>query len=136
MTDAEIRAALEAVLGESFNGTPVSRVGRSVNAAHGPFLRTLLVRTSTKKVNTACSRAVGGFCVFCVVPRGDGIEAAEALAGAIIAQFMPHDRLLGGLVRVVDAWVTSDNFDPDDWARRGHLLVACALIDWQVDQIG
>lgn len=133
--ETAIRTALEAVLGDAFNGHPVSRVGEAFNPTNGPFLRTLLVRTSNRKVNNAYSMAAGMFEVYCLVPRGDGLTKAEEIAAAAIAEFMPHDRLLDSLVRVVEAGIVSDNFTPDHMFSESH-LAACAQIDWQVDQIG
>lgn len=139
--ETAIRAALEGVLGSEFGGLSVSRVGEQCSSVPGAaFFRTLLVRASTRKVNNAYSRATGMFEIYCLVPKDDLIDAAESLAASVIAAFLPHDRLLADLVRVVEAGILSDsfdnkNFEPDRIAGNSYLAV-CAQIDWQVDQIG
>lgn len=133
--ETAIRTALEAVLGETFGIHPVSRVGEHFDPTGAPFLRTLLFRTNNTKVSNAYTRATGMFSVFCLVPAGDGVKAAEDIAASVIAAFMPHDRLLGDLVRMVEAGIVSDNFSPGNVGGDSY-IAATAQIDWQVDQIG
>jgi len=80
--ETAIRTAFESVLGSTFAGLPVSRIGEGADPT-GPHIRTYLVKERRFELYYGIRRAKGLFGVLVHTPFGDGIDAPEAIAQQI-----------------------------------------------------
>jgi hypothetical protein len=138
--ETAIRTALEVVLGDSFRGFPVSRIGE---ASHGcdPHVRTYFVCEPRTELYRGIRRLKGMLGILVHVPVNDGIAAAETIATQIPPLFRSDETANatvttpGGIritireVSMMSAYrgVDEDKTDAPQW------LVVPVQIDWRVD---
>ncbi|MFD2234821.1 phage tail terminator-like protein [Phaeospirillum tilakii] len=138
ISDAAIRAALEAPLGASFAGLPVSRVGEGADP-RGPHIRTYLVRERRVELYRGIRRARGMLGILVHAPVGDGIAAAEAVADRIPRLYRPDDTTDGALplgartIVIREVSVMSPYRGVDEATAIERWLIVPVQIDWRLD---
>lgn len=137
--ESAIRTALEAVLGESFAGLPVSRVGES-NDPSGPHIRTYMIREPRNELYRGIRRASGIFGVLVHVGVNDGIAQAESIAKQIPALYRPNEidnatitAEDGTTITIREISLMSPYRGADEAEGEARWLISPVQIDWRVD---
>jgi len=137
--DSAIRRALEAVLGETLLGLPVTRINESA-AMVGPHIRTYQVREGRVELYRGIRRAKGMFGILVHLPLNDGVDAAEAIAKQIPPLYRTdeaEDATLtasdGTRVTIREISLMSAYQGADEGKSDQPWIIAPVQIDWRTD---
>jgi hypothetical protein len=134
-----IRAALEAPMGASFAGLPVTRVHETIDPS-GPHIRLAFVRSGRRELYRGIRRAEGMLDILVHVPAGDGDAAAEAIAAQIPRLFRASETSNATLtasdgtrITIREISIMSAYRGVDEAKSDQPWIIAPVQVDWRVD---
>lgn len=137
--ETAIRAALEAKIGQTFNGIPVTRIDEGCHH-HGPHIRTYMVREGREELYRGIRRVKGMFGLFVHVPVDDGVEAAEGIAKGIPPLFRSSETenatisaADGTAITIREVSMMSSYRGADEGKSDHPWVVVPVQVDWRVD---